>query len=475
MRKWFVIISLLWASFSFAIASAGTMDSRGTGSGDLYITSDYSCFKYSDNVDVAYTEFYYSLFRNQLSFQPDSVGYFAVLDMYVEIKSDSGTIVDSNSWKTANWIANLADAEIKNYVINDMLKAQLSPGKYTVTIKATDDYSGKSGESVMKVEVPEFSGTDMDMSNLELIYTVADADGGNFDKAGRKIIPNTRGIYSHDDHIVYFYGEVYNLPQEHKNYTVDIRIFDINDNMYKEIPPMTDSEAVHSGVIMSGFNISAFKVGRYRLVINVHSGGNTVSAEKYFEVTPGRCEYEAALEKERLSDYPEAVEITTEKEAKKFRNQILYIATRDELKQYDDLPLQAKNNFAKKFWERRDPTPGTMINEFKIEHYERFKYVNEAYSTFSAPGTEPNGWRSDRGRVYITYGPPSDEENFPSSLGELPWVKWNYNDVEGGVYFIFVDESGYGNYRLIHSTAQGEPRDYNWEDRIRPSAAGGGN
>lgn len=475
MKKSLVIISLLLAGFALANASGGILDNRNAGADDLVITSDYACFKYSDNVDVAYTEFYYSLFRNQLSFQPDSVGYFAVLDMYVEIKSDSGRVVDSSSWKTANWIANLADAEIKNYVINDMIKAQLAPGNYTVTIKATDAYSGKAGESTMEIAVPHFSDTDMSMSNLELIYTVTDADGGNFDKAGRKIIPNTRGIYSHDDNVLYFYGEVYNLPEHHKNYTVDIRIYDINDNMYKELPAITDHEAVHSGVVLTGFNISAFKIGRYRLVTNVHSGGNSVSAEKYFEVTPGKYEYEAALEKEKLSDYPEAVEITTEKEAKKFRNQILYIASRDELRQYDDLPLPAKNNFAKAFWARRDPTPGTAINEFKIEHYERFKYVNDAYSTFSGPGAEPNGWRSDRGRVYITYGPPSDEENYPSSLGELPWIKWNYNEVEGGVYFIFVDESGYGNYRLIHSTAKGEPRDYNWEDRIRPSAAGSGN
>lgn len=474
-RALIVFLIFFGAGFARADLLDGSRDNRNLADDKLFISADYSCFKYSDNIDVAYAEIYYSLFRHQLSFQPDSTGYFALLDMYVEIKSDSGEVIDAKSWKTANWIPTLAEAEVQNYVINDLIKAQLSPGNYTVTIRATDTYSGKSGEKSMPIVVPLFSGTDMDFSNLELIYAVAGADGGNFDKAGRKIIPNTRGIYSHDDNVLYFYGEVYNLPPEQKTYTIDIRIYDTNDNLYKDLPEITQDLDTRTGVVLNGFNISAFKIGRYRLAVNIHSGGNSVVGEKFFEVAPGKYEWEAAMEKEQLSDFPEADEITTEDEAKNFRNEILYIASRDELRQYDELPLQAKTNFAKTFWTRRDPTPGTALNEFKIEHFERFRYVNEAYSTFSAPGAEKNGWRSDRGRVYITYGPPSDEENYPSSLQELPWIQWNYDKVEGGVFFIFVDESGYGNYRLIHSTAKSEPKDYNWENRIRPSSTGSGN
>ncbi|MCD6162945.1 MAG: GWxTD domain-containing protein [candidate division Zixibacteria bacterium] len=209
----------------------------------------------------------------------------------------------------------------------------------------------------------------------------------------------------------------------------------------------------------------------YKLSVGIHSGGNSVIREKYFEITPGKLEWEIAKEKQELADFPEADKITSDDEAKNFKNQILYIASRDELKQYDKLPLAGKNGFAKAFWKRRDPTPETVINEFKIEHYKRFRYANEAYSSFKeAEDSNKNGWRSDRGRVYIVYGAPSDKENNPSSLEAKPWTQWNYDNVEGGVYFIFIDETGYGNYRLVHSTAQGEPKDYYWENRLMPSS-----
>jgi len=458
----FFILSLLWLSPD----ASEIVPSENS----LYLATDYASFKYSDNVDVCFTEIYYCLNRGQLSFQPDSSGYFAQISMFIEIKAEDGKIIDSSTWSAANRIASLAEAEIQNYLINDVIDARLAPGNYEVIIKATDIFSNKLGENRLQLTVPRFSQTDLDLSQLELVYRLAEPDGGNFDKAGKKIIPNTRAIYSHDDNFVYFYGEIYNLDTALTTYTADIRVYDSNGNLYKGLPPVTQNITSQSEIILNGFNIVAFKSGIYKLSVTVHAAGNSASSEKYFEITPGRNEWEIAREKEELSDFPEADEITTEEEAKKFRNQILYVANRDELKQYDSLPLQGKKNFAKVFWTRRDPSPLTPINEFKIEHYTRLRFANEAYSTFRAPGAEKNGWRSDRGRVYIIYGQPTDEENHPSALDELPWVRWNYDSIEGGVYFIFVDESGYGNYRLIHSSATSEPKDYNWESRLKPSS-----
>ena len=462
-----IVIFLLITSSGFAqMVSSGSKDADDY----LYMAADFACFKYTENVDLAYTEIYYSLLRSQLSFQPEDEGYSAMVNMFVEIKSDSGVVMDSSAWNIANWISTIAEAEIPNYMINDVVKAQLAPGRYEVTIKANDVKSGKIGLVNFKIDVPLFAESGLCVSQIELIYKIGEKDGGRFDKAGKKLIPNTRAVYSHDDAVIYFYAEVYNLKRDHRNYSVIVRVVDGNGILYKELPPMTQETVAKSEVILNGLNIAGFKPGIYKLQLVVNSDDSSVTAEKSFEVTPGREEWELARQREELADFPEAENITTEEEAKNFRNQILFIVNSDELKQYDALPLEAKSRFAETFWKRRDPTPETPINEFKIEHYERFRYANEAFSTFRAPGAEQNGWRSDRGRVYIVYGQPDDIENHPSSLEELPWAQWFYNDVQGGVYFIFIDESGYGNMRLIHSTAQSEIRDYNWENRIRPSS-----
>lgn len=465
MRKFSSVIVILILS---GLAAAGLLDSNN--SGDLFISADYACFSYSGEADVSYAEIYYSLLRNQLAFQPDSVGYYAMLNMFIEIKSEAGELIDSSAWTVGNWIGSIADSEIPNYMINDIVKAQLLPGRYDVTIKARDVNSSKSGLVMLNLDVPEFPAEQLTLSQVELVYSVGQADGGHFDKGGKKLIPNTRSVYSHDDNLLYFYAEIYNLDQSQTGYSIDIQILDATGNIYKELPPMTQDVGARSEIIMNGFNIIAFKLGSYRLRLKATCGDDSAYIEKSFEITPGKLEWELAREKRELADFPEAEEITTEEEAKNFRNQILYIANRDELKQYDELPLSAKTRFAEAFWKRRDSKPSTPINEYKIEHYNRYRYANDAYSTFKAEDAKKNGWRSDRGRVHIVYGMPDDIENHPSSLDEIPWIQWFYNDVEGGAEFIFVDESGYGNYRLIHSSVRSEPKDYDWEQRITPSS-----
>ncbi len=436
---------------------------------DLAIWADYACFKYSNSVEKTYVEIYYGLLRNQYDFQPDSTGYHSYVNLTAIVTSDSGQFVDSSSWRVGLRANSLMEARTANYISNDMFSAQLSPGNYNLLIRASAMTGGGSGEKLLKLSVPDFNKNSLCMSQLQLAYNIVDADGGPFDKGGKKIVPNIRRVFSHDDKILYYYGEVYNLDTSISELTAAIKIYDANGNLYKDISPSTQTITGRSAVLLSGFNITAFRSGYYRMVVTVAQGADNASAEKYFEITPGKIEYEIAKEKEQLSEYPEAVNITSEAEAKKFRNQILYIASRDELKQYDALPVEGKNSFAKAFWQKRDPDPATQINEFKLEHYRRFKYANEAFSTFQDVNTEPNGWRTDMGRVYIVYGSPSDEENYPSALEEKPWKRWNYDNIQGGVYFIFVDVDGYGTYKLVHSTARSEPKNEDWPYLVNPN------
>jgi GWxTD domain-containing protein len=68
---------------------------------------------------------------------------------------------------------------------------------------------------------------------------------------------------------------------------------------------------------------------------------------------------------------------------------------------------EERDNFIEQFWQRRDPTPDTEENEYKEEHYRRIAYANEHFAA-GIPG-----WKTDRGRIYIVYG-PADEHRFAS-------------------------------------------------------------
>ncbi len=100
--------------------------------------------------------------------------------------------------------------------------------------------------------------------------------------------------------------------------------------------------------------------------------------------------------------------------------------------------------FIRQFWLRRDPTPGTARNEFKEEHCRRIAYANEHFAAGNA------GWRTDRGRIYILYGPPDDIENGLSG-GGLPITRWLYHHIDGigdQIIVTFADSTGKGDYKM---------------------------
>ena len=120
--------------------------------------------------------------------------------------------------------------------------------------------------------------------------------------------------------------------------------------------------------------------------------------------------------------------------------QVKYIATIEENRRLRNASLQDRARLFKEFWKRRDPDPETEENELMQEYYYRVEYANENYSTHRS------GWESDRGRVYILYGEPTQIERHPFEAGTHPYEIWFYHNINR--QFVFVDYSGFGDYTL---------------------------
>jgi GWxTD domain-containing protein len=137
---------------------------------------------------------------------------------------------------------------------------------------------------------------------------------------------------------------------------------------------------------------------------------------------------------------------------------VAYIANDQERATFNSLRTdKEREHFIEQFWLRRDPTPGTPENEFKEEHYRRIAYSNER---FIVRGKTP-GWKTDRGRIYIIYGPPDEIEDHPSGGryttpgGEVtttfPFQQWRYRHIAGvgnNVIMEFVDKTGSKDYQM---------------------------
>ena len=147
---------------------------------------------------------------------------------------------------------------------------------------------------------------------------------------------------------------------------------------------------------------------------------------------------------------------------KKWLNEdVFYIITDEERASFRRLTTdEERESFIESFWLRRDPSPDTQENEFKEEHYRRIAYANERYAS-GFPG-----WKTDRGRIYITFGPPDEIESHPSggtyqrpieegggTTSTFPFEKWRYRYLEGvglgnDINIEFVDPTMTGEYRM---------------------------
>jgi GWxTD domain-containing protein len=132
--------------------------------------------------------------------------------------------------------------------------------------------------------------------------------------------------------------------------------------------------------------------------------------------------------------------------SREFLSKARYIITSEERKAFLSLAPEAREPFVEDFWKRRDPTPATEENEYKTEYFSRIEQANRLFSGGGAPG-----WLQDRGRIYITLGPPDNREAYPRGITfyGLPTEIWWY----GFFPITFVDEKWVDDYRLDPDSA----------------------
>src|ERR1700731_4780232 len=155
-----------------------------------------------------------------------------------------------------------------------------------------------------------------------------------------------------------------------------------------------------------------------------------------------------------------SLKIELSKTYKKWLNEdVVWIITDEERAAFKQLSNDEEgDNFIEAFWQRRDPTPDTEENEYKEEHYRRIAYANEHFAA-GIPG-----WKSDRGRIYIMYGPADEVDSHPSGgtyerpmeegggeTSTFPFEDWRYRYIEGigqEVIIEFVDTCMCGEYHM---------------------------
>lgn len=472
MRRFRIAIFALVAS----VMICGIQQTHAQGE-KLATWFDYACFDYSETDDSTIVEFYYALQRHQLTFAFVDTGYEASARVWIEILDSDFELVDTLYKRILTFVREPKEISNRQIKLADQIETLLTPGKYTAKLFIEDvesqsagiPSSGKQGDRTLRISVPVFDDSLLSMSGIELSYKISllpiDTDSSNYrsiDKSNRRIVPNPSNMFVDEDSVLCFYSEVYNLEpgvDDGKYYYVGCKLLDSYGKVVSDYGKRKNVKPGERAIVSSAIDISDMPDGSYILKIEVTDGasGLSTTASKSFTLLSSKMELRPG---QIVTEFTEEDVELLEKVAK-------YALTFEQNKMLKQLDLAGKKRFFDDFWIRNDPDPTTPINEFKIELFRRFNYSNEHFSVSIA--SRDDGWQTDRGRIYVIYGEPDDIRSFPSTEDLNPFEKWNYNNVfrQGARFFIFEDETGYGDFRLAHSDAEGEKFDIEWDERIQ--------
>lgn len=396
-------------------------------------------------------EIYSMLDARQLQFVPEGGKHVSQVDFSAVLRDSKGEEVRRELWSRNISVADLQAMRESGALVRDMVGFDIKPGKYNLSFNAEDIYADRAGNCDGQVVVRSFEGPDLIASDLIFASELSPAqEPGRFVKHNLQVVPNTtRFIREGDSLNVYF--EAYNFKEQadrpNDSFVLGYSLIDTGDVVVKTYPARRLVKPGESMVKTETLPTDGVPGGVYFLQVEMFDRGTRehVRQRRRFFI---------------LKDQAETVQLTAAEEAqlRAFRN-IRYVATPSELSAYERLTTNEEQlQFLSAFWKKLDPTPETPLNERLIEHMRRVQYADQNFTAQSGK----LGSETEKGRVYIKYGPPDERDYTTSAAGGRAIDTWIYEKA-GRYIFVFYDRRGTGVYELVHSTMSGEMYNPDWQ------------
>jgi len=431
---------------------------------------DYATFRASGG--KVHLEIYFLVSRADFEFVQDGKKYHSNHNIDVRLLRNDSLIANDN-WDRIDRADDL-DSILPTQLLPDFSDFILPPGSYNLLVTVTDKNTGISGNRQIELVLSEYKKGELIISDLQLATNIKKVEKeGIFTKYGRDVIPNASSTYGIEIPILYIYCEIYNFEsidgEEPSSYKVEYTITDLNGKELIKPQPKVRKKPGGSSIEMGGLNIVALKSKGYYFRIKVTdlaTGTIATRSKKYFVYRPGEIQElaDAGLNSGFGGDGFVA-SIYDEMTLKELDDEwaiMKMLAYKDEKILYRSSDEEGRRHVMLKYWQAREG--GITRNEFML----RATIAKQQWS-----GLRP-GWKTDRGRVMITYGKPDEIEREANNIGSRPYEVWRYFGIDGGIEFVFVDKQGFSNYELVHSTSRNELQDYNWTRWIQVSASQGG-
>ena len=426
---------------------------------------DYAQFGYDSLSN--YVEFYYSFNQVGLTYiDTDTADYVQGL-LQIEI-NDS---VTSNNIINKHWVIsnNVLDSANLNRSLIGLVGFVIDKGSYIVNVTGSDVNNPSNKKTITEIIIVDpFLNSLPALSDVQLASNIlpnSENSSSIFYKNTYEVTPMPASVGGEMQPVIFYYIELYNLKAGPSASEMRFDEMIINSrgqlvNLKSKKINKSVNTRVEAGIVKA----HKLPTDTYTLMLNlIDSVANygVSSSKRFFIYNP------SIMPADTFQTTVSPVLSTTfgamsEEEIDDLFNKSKYIATNPEVDKYKALSTEAaKREFIYNFWKARDENPSDDRNETYIDYTKR---VSDSDGRFSALGKD--GWKTDRGRVFIIYGEPSEIERHPNETDSRPYEIWKYESLEGGVYFVFGDVTGFNDYQLLHSTKRGELRDDYWQRRV---------
>lgn len=479
--------------FNWFIGLALCLLPMSAGAQGLAALFGYSTF-YLPEEDKPYVETYLDFDASTLHFSADAAEdqYRATVEITLVVKSGDSIAYwkkyDLNSPAVSN-------IDQTGFTFMDLHRFYLGNGIYNLELTLRDKHSNTSPTVYKDKLIVYFAQGKVAMSPVQLMARVSPTEKENvLTRAGLDMLPYVNDFVPSTVTKLMPYFELYNLDKEIGRREFEVACYvrqkenGMKENGFESV--RRHSAPAKNQPILQQVDIEALPSGNYELVVEVRNlDGETLlnSQLDFYRSNPGvqndsravdvATSFAGLIQDEKLLNYYllALYPISNQRQQSIVNNLV------------EKSDLEGKQTYLYEFWTERSGLNAAT----DWEQYRKWlEYVDEHYSYPQTPG-----YRTDRGRVYLQYGPPDhirDEKNFvgalrvgsgssgqilisgegPDSRGHiyyLPYQLWRYNRLEGDEpnrVFLFWDEMRSGFYKLLNSNARGEQLDPYWEHRL---------
>ena len=417
--------------------------------GDLRVFAETAGFRGPQN--LTRLEVYTLIDARQLQFVPEEDKYVSQIDFALSLRDSAGSPEIREVWTRNVSVENIRELKQNGALVRDVVALDIAPGPYAITLSAEDIYGDLAGTCEGHVRVRGFEGPALVVSDIVFASELEKAEAdGRFVRNGYRVVPNTTRFFRVGKPIeIYF--EIYNFKIVADNpkdsFVLGYSLMDAEGMAVKSYPAKRLLKPGESVVKTDALETEDLPGGAYALQVELFDRGtreHVRHARKVFLISE-------EVENPQLTE--------AEQEQLRHYQSIHHIASERDLTMYESLASKnAKMKFLQAFWKKLDPTPDTPLNERLRDHLMRMKYSDDTFT--AQPGNL--GSDTDKGRIYVKYGPPNERDYTTSASVGKAIDTWIY-EKSGRYIFVFFDRRGTGVYELVHSTMSGEIYNPDWQ------------